>query len=699
MTEKPTALAVIPDNIPRRLATGKRFVLWRWELREGKWTKPPYQPNGQLASVDDPYTWSTFAVALDAYASGKFDGIGRTAEDGIVGVDQDHCVENGNIEPQARARVDLLDSYTEVSPSGTGLRTFVWGRLPDGGRRKGNLELYDSGRYLTLTGHRVDGLPAAVMDRPAQILELHRQIFGVSENGSNAALSASTSGSFSPTAYQVLDKARGHKNWALWDRLLRGDCSNYARDGNDGESEADSALCCLAAFYTRDPFVIDTIVRGSGLMREKWDRADYRERTIAHALETVKERYDWSAQDSIRHRQHIDGEDGPKADESDVAGDDERDSPTGWAATDLAPYLTGERRLPPTPTMLQRADGINLLYDRKLHWISGEPEGLKSWLAQVAVADAIMLGKVAVYVDFESDADAVINRLLALGCTTEAILGNLSYHRPEIGAGQRGANAGDLASAPLLAAAARRRPSISIIDGVQASMGLDDLDSNSARDFYRWWRSFGRSLLKLTNGPTVAVDHVVKLPENRKQYAAGTGQKQAAVDVHIGTEILEPFGVGMTGRAALTLQKDRPGMLQRHAGKRIEGRAPIAVLTMQSFGESGGIRFALEPPAGSGFRPTVYMERVSRHCEDMGERGLAQSKAAIEKAVSGKAEYIRKAVDALVAESYLQMTPGRVIAGTPTASYVSTKPYREAADPIKNQPSQTVLRIAGEVVI
>lgn len=137
MTEqKPPALAVIPENIPRRLATGKRFVLWRWELREGKWTKPPYQPNGQLASVDDPETWSTFTAALDAYTTGKFDGIGRTAEDGIVGIDQDHCVADGNIEPQARARVDLLDSYTEVSPSGTGLRTFVFGILPDGGRRK-----------------------------------------------------------------------------------------------------------------------------------------------------------------------------------------------------------------------------------------------------------------------------------------------------------------------------------------------------------------------------------------------------------------------------------------------------------------------------------------------------------------------------------------------------------------------------------
>jgi hypothetical protein len=370
------------------------------------------------------------------------------------------------------------------------------------------------------------------------------------------------------------------------------------------------------------------------------------------------------------------------------------DSTTGWAPIDLAPYLTGHRPKPPAPTMLQRSDGINLLYDRKLHWLSGEPEGLKSWLAQIAAADAIMAGLVAFYVDFEADADSVISRLLALGCTPEAIGANLSYHRPEVGVGRNAAATADL----LLSAATSRQPVISIIDGVQASMGLDDLDSNSARDFYRWWRSFGRPLLKLTSGPTVAVDHVVKLLGNRKQYAAGTGQKQAAVDVHIGTEVIDPFGVGLTGRAALTLQKDRTGMLQAHAGKRVEGRAPLGFLVMQSDGETGEIRFAIEPHGGRVvFRPTVYMERVSRFVEISGSSGNAQSKSAIQEAVAGKAEFKRKAIEVLVAEGYFKMMPGRVVAGKPSAVYISVREYREDNDPLTNAPQETVLRRAGEV--
>lgn len=683
--QKPATLALIPDNIPRRLATGKRFVLWRWELREGKWTKPPYQPNGQLASVDDPYTWSTFAAALDAYATGKFDGIGRTAEDGIVGVDQDHCVDvtTGDIGSQERERVDLLDSYTEISPSGTGLRTFVFGRLPDDGRRKGNLELYDSGRYLTLTGHRVDGLPAGVMERQAQILELHRQVFGASSNGATA-YEPRTLGVASLTTYDILQlgpKVYGSK----WDRLMQGDKSKYGGD----DSGADQALCNYIAYFTDDDGIFDQIVRLSGLSRDKWiERPDYRERTIRKALAMITKRYEPPSASQLRHN-GSEGDAGP--------GDDAPSPSTGWEPAELKPYLNGARPPRPAPSMLQRADGINLLYDGKLHWISGEPEGLKSWLAQIAVADAIMLGLNALYVDFEADAESVIDRLLALGCTPEAILGHLSYHRPEVGVGRRGDDTADV----LLATARARRPAISVIDGVQASMGLDDLDSNSARDFYHWWGSFGRPLLKLTSGPTIAVDHVVKLSENRKQYAAGTGQKQAAVDVHIGTEILEPFGVGLTGRAALTLQKDRPGMLQRHAGKRIDGRAPLATLTMQSFGESGGIRFALEPNDGKagGFRPTVYMERVSRYVEITGAGGITQSRTNIEKNVSGKAEYIRQAIVVLVDEGFLQMTPGRVVAGAQTATYINVREYREATDPLKSADRGTVLRTAGEVVI
>src|SRR5207247_424713 len=115
-------------------------------------------------------------------------------------------------------------------------------------------------------------------------------------------------------------------------------------------------------------------------------------------------------------------------------------------------------------------------------------------------------------------------------------------------------------------------------------------------------------------GPIIAIDHVVKSAESRGQYASGTGQKQAAVDVHIGLEVIEKFGRGMTGRAKIVLRKDRPGRLWPRTEGKLLGR-----LVLESDEETGVVRHSIEPPAADGdgkFRPTALMDRVSRYVED-----------------------------------------------------------------------------------
>jgi hypothetical protein len=192
----------------------------------------------------------------------------------------------------------------------------------------------------------------------------------------------------------------------------------------------------------------------------------------------------------------------------------------------------------------------------------------------------------------------------------------------------------------------------------------------------------GAPLRKLTAGPTVAIDHVVKNPEARQQYASGTGQKLAAVDVHLGLELTSPFGLGLTGRANIILLKDRPGLLRRHGGKWTPGKgSPLGRLVMKSDGDTGLIRFAIEPPeatAGAEFRPTGLMEKVSQFV-GRNHEGDPLSKRGIAEGVSGKAEYVRLAVDVLVREGYLVAVPkGRF------AAYLAAKPYRELDDPAAN---------------
>jgi hypothetical protein len=110
------------------------------------------------ASVTEPSTWATFCQAQTAYEEGGYSGVGFVlAEDNIVGVDLDKCVQAGT--PDAAA-IDLLDrvgcKYIEFSPSGTGLRGFGYGDNIIG--KRGlidgvNVELYANKHYLTVTGH------------------------------------------------------------------------------------------------------------------------------------------------------------------------------------------------------------------------------------------------------------------------------------------------------------------------------------------------------------------------------------------------------------------------------------------------------------------------------------------------------------------------------------------------------------------
>ncbi|MCH8054992.1 MAG: hypothetical protein IH857_02410 [Deltaproteobacteria bacterium] len=156
---RPKALRVLPDAIPTELKLINAWVVWRYELsKDNKWTKPPYQLDGQTsASSTDPGTWGTFSEALKRYNDGGVDGIGivLTKEFGIVGIDLDHCRDGGTLTPEALQIIEEVNGYTEVSPSGTGIRILVKASLPAGGRKKGNIEMYDTERYLTVTGHHL----------------------------------------------------------------------------------------------------------------------------------------------------------------------------------------------------------------------------------------------------------------------------------------------------------------------------------------------------------------------------------------------------------------------------------------------------------------------------------------------------------------------------------------------------------------
>jgi putative DNA primase/helicase len=140
----------------------RQWLCWRVEERDGKPTKVPYSPaTGKRADSTLPDTWSGYQEAVRACKDEGYGGIGFvfTPEDGLCGVDLDKCLDpkTGEIEPWAWTIIEELDSYTEVSPSGTGVHILVRGALPKGRNRKGRFEAYDRSRYFTVTGkHAAD---------------------------------------------------------------------------------------------------------------------------------------------------------------------------------------------------------------------------------------------------------------------------------------------------------------------------------------------------------------------------------------------------------------------------------------------------------------------------------------------------------------------------------------------------------------
>jgi primase-polymerase (primpol)-like protein len=267
--------------VPADLRGRRQWVAWRLEHRDGRDTKVPYRPADPRvrASTTDAGTWGAFEQAADAVMRGKADGVGFVfdAADPFTGVDLDGCrTDGGELNAKAAEIVALLDSYTEWSPSGRGAHVIVRGRI-DGSRcRRGPVEMYSAGRYFTVTGDRLPGVPHAPMPRQPQLDELHRRLFPPPPQPAAPRVGKV----FLSDDGELLDRMFRARNGGDVERLFRGDASGYS-----SRSEADLALVAHLAFWTGgDAARIDSLFRASGLMRDKWERADYRDRTIAKAV-------------------------------------------------------------------------------------------------------------------------------------------------------------------------------------------------------------------------------------------------------------------------------------------------------------------------------------------------------------------------------------------------------------------------------
>jgi len=282
------------NTIPCDLRALPQWVVWKLVPGKPKPKKVPYNSrcSRQLASTTDATTWGTYDDSVKTCNERQFAGIGFvfSKDDPFVGIDLDTCrnPETGELAPWAHQIMEQLDSYCEVSPSGTGVHIIVKGTLPKDGRKKGDVEIYESGRYFTMTGHHMAGTPLEVCERQNALNQFHAETFKTAKPDKQPPVNWKSPKRAGPAALDdaaLLQKAVHAKNGAKFQALWSGDWSGYS-----SPSEADLALCRLLAYWTNGHAeTMDRLFRQSGLYRPKWDTlrhaSTYGHRTILKALE------------------------------------------------------------------------------------------------------------------------------------------------------------------------------------------------------------------------------------------------------------------------------------------------------------------------------------------------------------------------------------------------------------------------------
>lgn len=199
---------MIPDGLKQL----DQWVVWKTEDY-----KKPFAPwTGVQYPIDplSPDNWTSHERALEFVKHREYEGMGFvfTSDDDIVGIDLDDCVQDiqvkGNnvsvqLESPHQSIVDSLDSFTEISQSGTGIHVFVKGDV--GGQVVDNdadVEIYDRGRFFCMTGKVVTDHSQGVESRQDYLDDLADEYLSESEGSvGGGSRSVSSTGDFDPDEF------------------------------------------------------------------------------------------------------------------------------------------------------------------------------------------------------------------------------------------------------------------------------------------------------------------------------------------------------------------------------------------------------------------------------------------------------------------------------------------------------------------
>jgi hypothetical protein len=240
-------------------------------------------------------------------------------------------------------------------------------------------------------------------------------------------------------------------------------------------------------------------------------------------------------------------------------------------------------------------------------------------------------------------------------------------------------------------------------------MGVFGLSTKDNDDVAQWHRALPKAIARNTGAAVVCVDHVTKDAGTRGRFALGGQHKMAGLSGAAYTvEMEQPFAVGQAGRASVRVGKDRPGLVRGLGGRwRKQDRTQhVADLYLDSTdaerttwtlgvpenaGKSTDTDDA-KPQARKTFRPTWFMEQISRYWEETDEPDERTNNKTVnamctERKEQGKTQHRdhwRTAIKCLVDEGYAKTEPG----ARESDIHVVVKQYRQVADPLCDEYSE-----------
>src|SRR5699024_3177252 len=260
--------------------------------------KIPYSINNKMARSNDESTWADYKSACVALKKYNANGLGFFFKPPFMGIDIDDVPDEierfkkgGSSENIVSEFYEAMNSYAEISPSGNGIHIILKGSIPGERRRKGNVEMYDSGRFFTMTGNTlgkythinrasesaIERIYKKYIEPKSNVIQFENREPGISHDLSEMEIVS-----------RILESKQGD--------LFKLFMNNGWKEKYESQSEADLAFANILAFWcARDFSKMDNLFRQSSLYRKKWDevrgKTTYGEATLYKAINDTHSTY------------------------------------------------------------------------------------------------------------------------------------------------------------------------------------------------------------------------------------------------------------------------------------------------------------------------------------------------------------------------------------------------------------------------